>query len=137
MSSSILLVFDAAINFILGLLLLLAIPLPEQITQMLGVPAFNSSFYPSILGAVLFGIGIALVMESKRTKPGQLVGLGLGGAVAINLCGGAVLIGWLVFGDLNVPLGGQIFLWAIGLILVTISGFELLIHIRSRGSPQV
>jgi hypothetical protein len=68
MSSSILLVFDAAINFILGFLLLLAIPRPEQIPQLLGVPAFNTAFYPSILGAVLFGIGIALVMENKRKK---------------------------------------------------------------------
>lgn len=136
MSSSILLGVDAAINFILGFLLLLTIPLPEQIPQLLGVPAFNTAFYPSILGGVLFGIGIALVMENKRAKPGQLIGLGLGGAVSINLCGGAVLIGWLLFGDLNLPLGGQIFLWAIGLILVTISGFELLIHTRTRGSLQ-
>jgi len=35
-----------------------------------------------ILGAVLFGIGIALILEGVPGA-GQLVGLGLGGAIAI------------------------------------------------------
>ncbi|MGB5844452.1 MAG: hypothetical protein WBG94_08420 [Anaerolineales bacterium] len=126
---------DAGINFILGILLLLTILFPERIAKFLGIPAVKNAFYPSILGAVLFGIGIALVLESYRTRPEQLVGLGLGGAVAINLCGGAVLIGWLIFGDLHLPLGGTVFLWSIGLILITISGSELLMHPRRSSSP--
>ena len=130
MGSSKLLRVDAGINIILGILLLLTIPFPERIPQLFGVPAVINTFYPSILGAVLFGIGIALVLESYRTKPERLVGLGLGGAIVINLCGGAVLIGWLIFGDLHLPLRGTVFLWAIGLILITISGFELIVHTR-------
>ena len=136
MSSSILLTIDAAINFILGILLMLTIPFPEQLPQILGVPVIHNAFYTSIFGAVLFGVGIALVMESYRSKPGQLVGLGLGGAVAINLCGGAMLIGWLLFGELNLPLGGQILLWVLGLALITISGFELITHFRTKISPK-
>jgi hypothetical protein len=130
MGRSSLLNIDAAINFFLGILLLLTIPFPRQIPQFFGVPAAEHPFYASILGAVLVGIGIALIMEGKRTDLGQFVGLGLGGAVAINLCGGAVLIGWLVFGDLQLPFGGKVFLWAVGLLLITISGYELLIHTR-------
>lgn len=130
MGRSTLLIIDAGINFILGVLLLLTIPFPEQIPQILGVPFVNRAFYASILGAVLFGIGIALILESHRSKPEQLVGLGLGGAVAINLCGGAVLIGWLIFGDLHLPLVGMIFLWSIGLLLIMISGYELIIHLK-------
>ncbi|MCJ7536914.1 MAG: hypothetical protein MUO57_15400 [Anaerolineales bacterium] len=125
---------DAGINFILGILLLLTILFPERIAKFLGIPAVKNAFYPSILGAVLFGIGIALVLESYRTKPEQLVGLGLGGAVAINLCGGAVLIGWLIFGDLHLPVRGMVFLWSIGLILISISGYELLMHARKTRS---
>ena len=135
MRSSKVLMVDAGINFILGILLLLTIIFPERITQFFGVPMVKNAFYPSILGAVLFGIGIALVLESYRTNPEQLVGLGIGGAVAINLCGGAVLIGWLIFGDLHLPLRGTVFLWSIGLILITISGCELLMHPRRSSSP--
>ena len=135
MRSSKVLLIDAGINFILGILLLLTIIFPERIAKFFGVPAVKNAFYPSILGAVLFGIGIALVLESYRTNPEQLVGLGIGGAVAINLCGGAVLIGWLIFGDLHLPLGGTVFLWSIGLILITISGSELLMHPRRSSSP--
>ena len=130
MGRSNLLMVDAGINFILGVLFLLTIPFPDRILEIFGVPAANNAFYTSILGAVLFGIGIALILESHRSKPEQLVGLGLGGAVVINLCGGAVLIGWLIFGDLHLPLSGMIFLWSIGLILITISGFELIVHAR-------
>jgi len=130
MGRSTLLMVDAGINFILGVLFLLTIPFPGQISQFFGVPKVANSFYPSIFGAVLFGIGIGLILESYRTKPEQLVGLGLGGAIAINLCGGAVLIGWLIFGDLHLPLRGMVFLWSIGLILITISGFELVVHAR-------
>lgn len=74
MSSSILLRIDATINFVLGVLLLLTIPFPDQILRFLGVPAVEQSFYASLFGAVLIGIGIALVLESNRTNPGQLVG---------------------------------------------------------------
>lgn len=61
-----------------------------------GVPFVESSFYPNILEAVLFGIGIALTLEYFREL--GWVGFGLGGAVGNNLAGGNVLIFWLIFG---------------------------------------
>ena len=137
MGSSIMLIFDAAINFLLGFLLLLTIPFPEQIPKFLGLPEINNPFYTSILGTVLCGIGIALVMESHRSNPGQLMGLNLGGAVAINLCGAVVLLGWLLLGVLNLPLRGQVFLWVLSLTLITVSGFELLIHFRKKISGEL
>lgn len=124
MGTSIMLTIDAAINFLLGFLLLLTIPFPKQIPQFLGLPEIIHPFYTSIFGTVLCGIGIALVLESQRSEPEQLMGLNLGGAVAINLCGAAVLLGWLHLGALNLPLRGQVLLWVLGLILITISGFE-------------
>lgn len=116
-----LLIIDAMINLLLGVLL---IAFSDGLVELLGVPPAAHSFYPNILGGVLFGIGIALLVESRnRMESG--VGLGLIGAVAINLCGGIVLCGWLVFGDLSLPLRGLIFLWFLVVLLVGISTAEL------------
>ena len=120
------LLIDAAINFFLGLILVFY---PRTIIEFLGVPLVEQPFYASILGAVLVGIGIALVIECFRLPAGK-VGLGLGGAVAINLSGGAVLAAWLIWGNLNIPLHGRIFLWSLAAVLVVISSTELLIHQR-------
>jgi hypothetical protein len=120
MKHTLLLKIDAAINLILGILLLV---FPLKLVKALGMPMAEPSFYPTILGAVLFGIGLALLIECYRQSSG-LIGLGLGGAIAINLCGGLVLAIWLLSGSLNLPLRGQIFLWILVLILVGLSLIE-------------
>ncbi len=137
MKISILLVIDAIINLILGALLLLVILYPYQLTNFFGVPAIRDAFYPSIMGGILIGIALALFLEAFTKNPRRLVGLGLGGAICINLCGCLVLMGWLIFGDLDIPVRGQIFLWAIALILLIISGIELIHHIRSNNKKNV
>lgn len=125
---SVLLVADAAINFLLGLLLL---GFSRPLTRLWGVPHTDVKFYPTLLGAVLFGIGIALMIEAFR-KPNSLAGLGQGGAVAINLSGGAVLCFWLLNGAIEFPLRGLVFLWTLAIILVGISAVERLAHYRKR-----
>ena len=125
MKNRLILLIDAAINYALGALLLLFCP---AIYNFLGVPGAESYFYPNILGAVLFGIGIALTVEALKKDKG-ITGLGLAGAVSINLCGGAVLAFWLIKG-LAVPLKGQVFLWALVIILVGISTVELIAHLK-------
>ena len=67
-----LLTIDATINLLLGVLL---IAFSDRLVELLGVPPAAPGFYPNILGGVLFGIGIALVIES-RSKMGNGVGLG-------------------------------------------------------------
>jgi len=52
-------------------------------------------------------------------------GLGPGGAILINLAGSMVLICWLLFGSLSIPLKGQIILWAVGVIVLLIGIVEL------------
>jgi hypothetical protein len=123
MKRSWVLLMDAAINLMLGLLLLFFSP---GIIRYFGIPDTDTYFYPNILGAVLFGIGIALAVEFFR-KEGRLVGLGLAGALCINLVGGAILALWLIFGNLDIPLHGRIFLWLLVFVLVLISTIELLI----------
>lgn len=64
-----LLFIDAVINLVLGCLL---VTFPGSVVSALGVPGAESAFYPSILGAVLLGIGIALLIEIVKGR-----GLGL------------------------------------------------------------
>ncbi len=119
---AVLLVTDAAINIILGVLLLL---FPAGLIELLGLPPTPSFFYTSIFGAVLFGIGIALIVEVIGASR-HMRGLGLGGAIIINLCGGAALLIWLLKGSLTIPLRGSIVLWSIALIVLAISLAEIL-----------
>jgi hypothetical protein len=122
------LLIDSAINFVLGLLL---ITFPLRLVQLLGVPTAVHSFYPNILGAVLTGIGVALLIEYFRGTHG-IGGLGLGGAVAINLFAGLALGLWLVSGKLEIPFRGQFLLWLLVIILVVLSGGELLVHRKGK-----
>ena len=126
MKSSKLLLVDALINLMLGVLLA---TFPKSVVAFLGVPDCRTKFYPSIFGAVLIGIGVALVIEYVR-KPTRPAGLGLYGAVVINLIGAVFLVGWLLCGGLEIPLRGQVFLWAVAGVLVVISLVEL---VGSRG----
>jgi hypothetical protein len=121
-----LLYFDAAVNLMLGIALLFFRP---ALVAFIGVPPSASGFYPNVLGGVLFGIGLALLMECFRGPKG-LVGLGLGGAVSINLCGGIVLAIWLLSGRLSLPLRGFVLMWGLVVLLMGISGMELAAHRR-------
>ena len=117
MNSKKVLFLDAIINLILGILLL---TFSQPIVKFLGVPNTDQYFYPNILGG-------ALLIECYR-KSDSFIGLGLGGAISINMCGGLILALWLLFGNLTIPIGGKIFLWILVVILVGISCIELIIH---------
>jgi hypothetical protein len=117
-----LLAADAIINLLLGLLLLL---LPVGLLEFLGLPPTDTFFYTSILGGVIFGIGVALSLERWGTPMG-IRGLGLGGAIAINLCGGGTLLFWLIVGNLDLPLRGLVTLWIVGILVIGIGLVELI-----------
>lgn len=125
MSENTLLVLDGLINLCLGVLLVL---FPRGFLQTLGLPREETPFYASILGAVLVGIALALFVERASKRTG-IRGLGLAGAVSINLSGGFVLAWWLVLGDLGLHLWGYVLLWALVFVLVVLSGVELIIHL--------
>lgn len=126
MNRATLLTIDGIVNLTLGILLIL---FPPPLVAFLGIPT-APRFYPTILGAVLLGIGIALFLE-RGFKGWRGSGLGLDGAVVINLCGGLVLGGWLVLGDLALPLRGTLFLWILVIFLVGISSAEIMARIRN------
>ena len=116
-----LLVMDGIVNLVLGILLMF---FPAQLMDAFDLPKVKTFFYVNILGAVLFGIGIALLIERFAGKKG-ITGLGIGGAIPINLCAVGVLIFWLLFQDLGLSQGGAIFLWIIAVIVLGIAVAEL------------
>ncbi len=115
-------VIDAIINLVLGLLLLL---FPAGVVELLGLPLTNTNFYPSILGAVLFGIGVALLIERYGASK-NIRGLGLGGAIAINLCGAGVLLLWLLIAPFDISLRGNVILWSIAIIVLIVGFVEII-----------
>jgi len=120
-----LLLVDALINLLLGGLLLFY---PQWLVEALGMPAVATTFFPNVLGGVLFGIGLALLIAYRRGSQG----LGLDGAIAINFCGAGVVVGWLVIAPHAIPPRGRITLWIIALVVIGIGLIELQHRLRSK-----
>jgi len=120
-----LLLADALINLLLGALLLFY---PQWLVEALGMPVVATSFFPNVLGGVLFGIGLALLIAYR----GGAQGLGLDGAIAINLCGAGVVVGWLVIAPHAIPPRGKITLWIIALAVIAIGLVELQHRVASK-----
>jgi hypothetical protein len=117
-----LLTIDGIVNLILGGLLLF---FPAQLMMALELPGVETLFYVNILGGVLIGIGIALLLE-RFSAHLQMRGLGIGGAILINICGAGALVYWLVFGNLDLALNGSIFLWIIAIIVLGVACAEII-----------
>lgn len=113
-----LLAVDAAINLVLGVLLLLA---PAGSLTLVGVPTPATFLFTATLGGVLTGIGIAL-LASARGMPG----LGLVGAIAINACGALALVGWLATTEVALGPRGVATLWVIAVVVLGVALLELL-----------
>ena len=113
-----LLLADAVINLVLGVLLF---TYPQSLVKALGLPAVRSAFFPSVLGGVLIGIGIALLLARR----GGANGLGLDGAIAINLCGAGVVVGWLLVSPDTIPPRGRWTLWTVATLVICIGLVEL------------
>lgn len=122
-----LLFIDSILNLAMGFGLVV---LFRPLAPVLGLPLVENTFYTSLLGSVLFGIGLALWVEWRRPPTG-IGGLGLAGAVAINLCGGLCIGAWLLFGSLPIPTKGKVLLWVLVVVLVGLSGAEWVKHRRS------
>lgn len=112
-----LLLVDAAVNLALGVVLLLA---PLGSLRSIGVPSPSTYLFTSILGGVLVGIGGALLASARG-----LDGLGLVGAIVINVCGAVALIGWLVSSDSALVPLATVTLWVIAALVLLIAGLEV------------
>ena len=120
---------DSGINVLLGVALL---GMPEATIALLGLPATDEVFYVSILGAVLIGIGIALWVERKNDERWR--GLGLFGALVINLVAGGVVCVWLVTDPFSIPARGYVVLWTVAIVVVGTGAAELIALMRKRSA---
>jgi hypothetical protein len=132
MTRTTLLVADAIINLALGVALL---AFPTGLVEALGFPSSDSDFYPMVFGAVLFGIGLSLAFEARSTPPAA-GGLGLPGAISINLSAAIVLSIWLLAGDLSLPAHGVVLLVLLTLTLVGLSACEWRVLRRERATAS-
>jgi hypothetical protein len=121
------LLIDAIINLVLGILLIFY---STKLADFFGVPITSNYFYPNILGSIFIGITIALFIEARRANKKVTTGLGLTGAISINLCGGFMLLFWLLSGRLEIPMKGIILLWILDVVLIVLSVIELLYQYR-------
>ncbi len=129
MQRSGLLLLDGVANVLLGAMLL---TVPMRLATLLGFPNMTGGFFASLLGAVLIGIGAALLLERYQ---GRGDGLGLTGALIINLCFGLALIGWLLVGGLQLPPRGMLLLWAVALVLILLGGIEF-VSLQKSHAPE-
>jgi hypothetical protein len=121
MKEPVLLFLNAIFYFALGFLLLL---FPFGLVGALGAALPGVTFYASMLGAVLLGIGLALMLERSRGILG-LPGLGINGAILINISCAITLALWLFYRSLNLLQIGYILLWGLAAMLVTITLAEI------------
>jgi hypothetical protein len=96
--------------------------LPLTTARVLGLPVAASGFWPRMLGAVLLGLAGATLIEGSTSAS---KGLGLAGAVVVNLACAAVLTALLVLGRAAATGRGRVILWALAALLLGLSLFEI------------
>jgi hypothetical protein len=117
-----LLVTVGIVNLILGVLLLF---FPAQLMLALDLPGVESFFNVNLMGGVLFGIGAASLVE-RYSHHFQMRGLGNGGAILVKICGAGVPVFWLFFGNMDLSVGGSLFLWSIAIIVLGEGNIEMI-----------
>jgi hypothetical protein len=102
-----------------GVMLMLG---PRVLARVLGLPPAESPFWPRVLGGLLTGVAAAAFIEVKL-KAGS--GLGLGGAIGINLAGVAILVSLLILGQTGPHRRGRAVLWILSGVLATLALVEI------------
>lgn len=105
-----------------GAIAALLIVLPKSVIGALGLPRAEQSFWPRLLGAVFAGMAAAAYIEGHFKLQS---GLGLGGAVAINIATAFAILTGLVVGGLDIPRRGRLLLWISSAALIVLALFEL------------
>ena len=118
---------NSIINLGLGLVLLV---FPSRAIALLGLPQTDTNFYVMLLGAILLGIGLALWIDWRNHARWR--GLGLAGAVAINVLGAGTLAAWLIVGPFDLPLRCYVVLRAVVVVVLGTAIAELMALTRPK-----
>ncbi len=102
-----------------GVLLILA---PGLTIKFFGLPNSDGNFWPRLLGAVLFGLAMASMLQGTLRAQG---GLGLTGSITVNLVAVAVLGSILILGPATPTKRGRFTLWCLMILLALLSLAEL------------
>lgn len=107
----------------IGLIMLLA---PLTASKLAGLPHAASTFWPRLFGAALLGIAAAFAVEGYTQLNPNITagGLGLGGAIVINLVTVVSLIGTLIFRSIKTK-RGILLIWLFIALLMALILFEI------------
>ena len=81
---------------------------PRATAKALGLPPVAQSFWPRLVGGALLGIAAAVALGTWLGRPG---GLGLAGAVAINLTAAVVIVAELSLAKDGMAKRGRVLSW--------------------------
>jgi len=98
--------------------------IPKITIRTLGLPGTNQFFYPRLFGAALLGVGMAVIIERTGLNS---VGLGAGGAVAIDLSAAVTLGLQLMLGRTGMAVRGRTLLWGV-VVGLGFMGFALIAY---------
>jgi len=102
-----------------GALLVLA---PRMLARIAGLPPAEQPFWPRLLGGVLIGIAVAALVEVRFKSS---IGLGLAGAVSVNVATAATLGSMLILGQGGPSRRGRFALWLASAGLVILALVEI------------
>jgi hypothetical protein len=114
-----LLFLEAVVKAAIGLILMIA---PGAAFKVAGLPPVPTGFWPRVLGATLFGIAGANLIEG--TLLGSR-GLGLAGSLAINFAIAAMLTIQLALNAAATTVRGKLLLWVLVAILYVLILVEI------------
>lgn len=108
---------EACLKLASGVALIAA---PRTLARLLGLPSADQPFWPRLLGTLLIGLAAASLLEVRMQG-----GLGLGGSIAVNLAGGAMIGALLILGRTGNTKRGRFLLWLTAVALIVLSLVEI------------
>ncbi len=107
----------------LGLIMLFV---PLTAGKVAGLPHGNAAFWPRLFGVALIGMAGAFALQGYAQYNPNLTagGLGLGGAIIINVVTILALIGTMIFKGV-VTRRGRALIWSLSLLLTIVVLFEI------------
>ncbi len=89
--------------------------MPRVLARVLGLPPAESPFWPRLIGGLLIGLATAALIEVRFKSS---IGLGLAGAVSMNVAAAATIGSLLIMGQGGPTRRGRFALWLVAAVLM-------------------